>query len=386
MFRRIHRIAWAALAAMSLSACELVTYPPGGGGAHPDPAPVSLLWQQKARTLVTERGMSPPAAARLLAATGMAAMRAVEAVEAENGNGGRSRYEARRGAVAGASARVLAWFVPATVAELEAMVAAQGEMGPGDVHPHFTRGTELGRAAADAVLAQVATDGFTTPWSAPVPSGPGIWTPAAMPPGGGTLGGVRPWFLTSGSQFRPAPHPAYLSAAYDADLAEVVAIGASLTQQQRDLATSWAFSGGSSMPVGYWNELAAQYVAAAGVDEVTAAKVFALSSAAMFDALIACFEAKYHYWLLRPNQADPTLAPVFTVPNYPAYPSGHGSVSASAARVLAHFFPQHAAELNAKVEEAAMSRLYAGIHYRFDMTAARQMAEAVADWVIANAE
>jgi membrane-associated phospholipid phosphatase len=72
------------------------------------------------------------------------------------------------------------------------------------------------------------------------------------------------------------------------------------------------------------------------------------------------------------------------VPNYPAYPSGHGSVSGASARVLAHFFPAHTAELNALREEAAMSRIYVGIHYLFDMTAARSMAGAVADWVIAQ--
>jgi membrane-associated phospholipid phosphatase len=59
-------------------------------------------------------------------------------------------------------------------------------------------------------------------------------------------------------------------------------------------------------------------------------------------------------------------------------------VSAASARVLAHFFPDRAAALNALVEEAAMSRIYAGIHYFFDMTAARSMAEQVADWVIAQ--
>ena len=74
----------------------------------------------------------------------------------------------------------------------------------------------------------------------------------------------------------------------------------------------------------------------------------------------------------------------FAVPNYPAYPSGHGSVSSAAARVLAHYFPDRAAELNAQVEEAALSRIYAGIHYHFDMTAARTLGEAVADLALSR--
>jgi membrane-associated phospholipid phosphatase len=113
--------------------------------------------------------------------------------------------------------------------------------------------------------------------------------------------------------------------------------------------------------------------------------VFGLMGAAVFDAFIACFEAKYFYWTLRPHQAEPAVARAFTVPNYPSYPSGHGNVSGASARVLAHFFPHRAAALNTLVEEAAMSRIYAGIHYFFDMTAARTMSEAIADFVIERA-
>jgi hypothetical protein len=107
--------------------------------------------------------------------------------------------------------------------------------------------------------------------------------------------------------------------------------------------------------------------------------------AAIFDAMIACFEAKYFYWTLRPHQANPAITTTFAVPNYPAYPSGHGSVSGASARVLEHFFPARTAELTALVDDAAMSRIYAGIHYRFDMTSARDLSRAVADWTISQA-
>lgn len=411
----MHRIAVAFLATLlTTAACETPASGPvdvvepayyaaeaADPAAMPDmaaaQAPVSLEWQQKARALATQASMNPLAAARLLAATGMAAMRAVETVDAgtgavvvsSNGSGygpgGRSRYEARRGAVAGASARVLAGFFPAAATDLEAMVAAQGQAGPGGVHPDFTRGLAIGRAAGDMVMAHVASDGFTTPWNGTIPVGPGLWTTAVLPPGGAMLGQVKPWFMTSGSQFRPAPPPAFLSAGFNADLAQVTAIGAARTPEQIASANYWAFSGGSHMPTGYWNELAAAWVAEAGSDEAEAARLFGLMGAAVFDALIAAFEAKYHYWTLRPHQANPALTTVFNVPNYPAYPSGHGSLSAAATRVLAHFFPQRAAELETLRHEAAMSRVYAGIHYFFDMTAAKEMAEKVADHVIEQA-
>jgi membrane-associated phospholipid phosphatase len=397
---RLRIPAAAALAAVLFTSCDTGTTEPTPlslSSAVWQAAPVTLEWQQQARTLVAQRSMSPLAAGRLFAGTGLAAMRAVETVDASsgapagnNGNGfgpgGRSRYEARRGAVAGASARVLAWFVPTAAGDLEAKVAAQGEAGPGDVHPDFTRGVEIGRAAGDAVIAHLMSDGFTAPWTGTVPVGPGLWTTAVLPPAGVMLGHVTPWFMTSGDQFRPAPPPAYLSPAFNADLAEVSAIAASLTAPQRATALAWAYGGGTYTPVGYWNELASTYVAADGLDEAEAAKVFGVMGASVFDAMIAAFEAKYYYWTLRPHQANPAIVSVFPVPNYPAYPSGHGSVSGASAHVLAHFFPQHAAELDALRDDAAISRIYAGIHYFFDMTAARTTSEQVADMVIESVQ
>jgi hypothetical protein len=393
---RLHIPVAAALAAAVLTSCD-------PGPAEPllssvssvaiHAPPVTLEWQEQARTLVAQRNMSPLAAARLFAGTSLAAMHAVEAVDAStgapagtrangHGPGGRSRYEARRGAVAGASARALAWFVPTAATDLEALVAMQGVAGQGNVHPDFTRGVAIGQAAADDVIAHLMSDGFSAPWTGSIPVGPGLWTTTALPPAGVMFGQVTPWFMTSGHQFRPAPPPAYLSPAFNADLAEVSAIVAGLTPQQRATALGWAYGANTYTPLGYWNELAATYVAADGLDEAEAAEVFGLMSAAVADALIAAFEAKYHYWTLRPHQANPAIVSVFPVPNYPAYPSGHGSVSGASARVLAHFFPQRATELNTLVEDAAMSRIYAGIHYFFDMTVARTMSEQIADMVI----
>lgn len=380
-----------------LAACESAVTDP----VVPSPtviavtAPVTLEWQKTARDLVAQESMNPLAAARLFAAASMAAMNAVETVDARSeattegdgngyGPGGRSRYEARRGAVAGASAKVLAWFVPSAAASLQALVAQQGNAGPGGVHPQFKRGVDIGHAAANKVLAHVMSDGFTAPWTGTIPVGPGLWTTPTLPPGGVMLGQTKPWFLASGTQFRPAPPPAYLSPAFNADLDEVLTTRTNLSPAQLAIALGWAYGTGTYTPVGFWNELAATYVAADGLDEAAAARVFGLMGAAVFDALIACFEAKYYYWILRPHQANPAITTAFSVPNYPAYPSGHGSVSGASAHVLAHFFPARAAELTALREEAAMSRIYAGIHYRFDMTAARIMSEAVADWVLAE--
>lgn len=239
-------------------------------------------------------------------------------------------------------------------------------------------------AGAD-IIQHVMTDGFTATWSGSIPQGAGFWTTSTLPPAGVMLGDVTPYFIESNEQFRPAPRPAYLSPEFNADLAAVLAIRTNLTPQQNAIALKWRYGGGTYTPLGFWNELASTYVAAAGLDEAAAARVFGLMGASVFDAMITTLSAKYFYWTLRPHQANPAVTTSFAVPNYPAYPSGHGSVSAASARVLAHFFPNRGAELDALVQEAAISRVYAGIHYFFDMTAARSSAEAVADWVLQSA-
>jgi hypothetical protein len=97
-----------------------------------------------------------------------------------------------------------------------------------------------------------------------------------------------------------------------------------------------------------------------------AARILFLANAAVFDALISCFDAKYTYWLIRPIQADPTLVPLFTTPAHPSYPSAHSCISGAMTGVLAAEFPSERQELDALAQEAGMSRVIAGIHYLFD--------------------
>ena len=309
---------------------------------------------------------------------------AADAWAASYDAGGRARHEAQRGAVAGASARVLGFFFPTAADALELRVRANGEAGAGRTHPHFTRGVAAGRIAGDAMVERAKIDGFTKPWTGTVPVGEGMWIPSALPPGGATLGAVTPYFLSSNAQFRPAPPPAVGSPAFVADVAEVRAMTASITPEQLTFARYWDFPAGTPTPIGFWNRTASTYVAAYGLDERRATEVFALTQAAVFDALIGCWEAKYHYWTLRPSQADPAISLAFTLPNFPSYPSGHSCASASAGRVLAHFFPDRATELAGWVNDAGLSRMLAGIHYRFDVTAGQELGRAVADLAITH--
>jgi len=347
-------------------------------------SPSSPGWQNQARTLVGANNMSPLAAARVYAALSVAQYGAVMTVndsDADAEGGGRAALEASRGAVAGASAQVLSFFFPAAAVALEQRVVTEGEATPGDVHPHFTRGLSVGRAAGNAMVDRLKNDHFTTPWTGTVPTGPGKWI-ANGPPAGPTFGGVTPYFLTSGSQFRPPPPPAFGSPAFMTDLAEIKTISSTRTAAQREIALYWNFPTGTFTPIGYWNLTTANYIEANKLDERAATHAFALASAAMMDAAIGCWDAKYFYWMIRPPQADTSITLVFALPNHPSYPSGHSCTSAAAATVLAALFPDRAVELDGWVMEAGLSRMYAGIHYRFDINAGQQLGRAVGRWAV----
>ena len=359
------------------------------GTANPESAISAELlspqWQERSRGLVGSFSPSPIAAGRTYAALSIAQYRAVLAADEATGEdvsqGGRNRLETRRGAVSGASVQVLSFLYSGAATTLEQQVLADAVSTTGEVHPGFTRGVAIGRAIGDAMIAYLKTDGSAVPWPGTIPVGPGYWTSTGAP-AGANLGGVKPYLLTSTSQYRAPTPPAFGSAAFQTDLNELLTIAQGRTTQQIASAFFWAFLGATPTPLGYWNELAATYIEEAGLNERAATRVFALVHAAQFDAQLGCFESKYHYFYIRPHQAEPQLTTLFPVPNHPSYPSGHSCISASAARVLEHFFPAHSGELDVLVDEAGLSRMYAGIHYRFDIIAGKALGKAVAEWAI----
>jgi len=102
------------------------------------------------------------------------------------------------------------------------------------------------------------------------------------------------------------------------------------------------------------------------LNEIRSARVMALINTAMQDAGIACWDTKFYYMLPRPTEVDPNVTTATGIPNFPAFASGHSTFSAAGAEVLSYLFPDHAADLQAMAEEAANSRIYGCIHYRFD--------------------
>jgi membrane-associated phospholipid phosphatase len=115
-----------------------------------------------------------------------------------------------------------------------------------------------------------------------------------------------------------------------------------------------------------WIEIAHDLIARDRLDAPPAARVLALTSVAMADGFICCWDAKYTYWTERPITADPTLDTLIPTPPFPSYPSGHATISTAAATVLGHLFPDDASALLDQAEEAKNSRLWAGIHFPLD--------------------
>jgi hypothetical protein len=226
-------------------------------------------------------------------------------------------------------------------------------------------GRTLGEDVARRVIAWAPPFSFMGPWNGTIPTGPGMWYSApGIPPLGITLATSRGWLLDSASQFRPGPPPAYGSPVYQAAIEEVRRVARERSPEQTAIAQRW----NAVDPWAPWNETASAALRRHHVSDAQAARVLAVLNVAASDAVIACFEAKYHYWSIRPSQADTTirLADDVGLPNFPSYPSGHACSAGAFDAVLGHFFPQERAEFTRIAEEQAMSRLYGGIHYRFD--------------------
>jgi membrane-associated phospholipid phosphatase len=226
-------------------------------------------------------------------------------------------------------------------------------------------GRGLGEDVARRVIAWAPPFNLLAPWNGTIPTGPGMWYSApGVPPIGITLAKSRGWLLDSTSQFRPAPPPAYGSPVWQAAFEEVRRVARERTPAQTKIARKW----NDVDPWAPWNETASAAILRHHMSDAEAVRVFAVLNVAASDAVIACFEAKYHYWTIRPSQADTTLALADSVglPNFPSYPSGHACSAGAFDAVLRHFFPEDRAEFTRIAEEQAMSRLYGGIHYRFD--------------------
>jgi len=324
-------------------------------------------WNRRATELfgTTTLPNGQAAASRILTYLSIAQHRAALAAEASKDG---STHPSVSVAIGATSVVVLSQFYPLSAATLEtqfdADLAAQG--WPGRKNQDATSGEAVGRAVGAAVLAQAATDNYLAVVPPTQPPGPGKWAPLPNPVR--SLFGVRPFFLTSADQIRPGPPPAFGSAEYLAALAEIRGISDARTTEQVSIAQTWAF-GAAPFTAGAENLIADRLLAEHHRSEKDAARILAYANAAAFDAQIACWDAKFFYYFIRPTQADPAITVAVPLPNHPSYPSGHACITGAIMSVLMDAFPSERDRLEEIIEIAGLSRMYGGIHYRFDIDA-----------------
>jgi PAP2 superfamily len=335
----------------------------------------AVRWNHFSQTLIGTNRPSQNAAWRIMAYVTLSQHASVEIV-ARVRDVTRARM---RGAVAGGSAPVLIYAFPTDSALIESQVRAEEAMLPEAQREAFRRAETVGRAIAARLVVRARDDGFNAPWTGTVPVGPGKWSSLAVPPTPPFLplgGQIRPFFMQSGSQFRPDAPPEFDSPEFRASLGEVRRFWETRTPQQDSIAKYWAVPTGGLI-VGNWNTAAVELITRARVGERAATHVLALMNTAGQDALIACHDAKYTFWLIRPSGADTAIRTSVGVPNHPSYPSNHACISGTSAAILGNFFPDDRERLKVRANEASISRLYGGLHYRFDADAGLRIAAKV---------
>jgi hypothetical protein len=378
-----------------------------------DRADAVINWNATALRAVWNAAASPTHSSRVYAMVSVAVYDAVNAITpiAEMypipGLTGKPGPQASAEAAAIAAAdTVLRSLYPAQAALLDAEYAFTLASVPSG--PARAQGLAWGQKVAQALLAWRAADDVrpTVPEYTPAPPGgpPGEYqlTPGATFALTPQWGQQTTWALTSGDQFLSPPPPALDSPRYAADFNEVKAVGVLnspvRTADQTEFAHFWAgVPGNSAAPPGHINEIAARVALLEDLSLAENARLFALLNIGLADAAINCWEAKYVYDLWRPATAitdprardinprtttDPGWVPQWQSPPFPTYTSGHSTFSATGAAILTSLFgPNYRFTLGSDdmpgvarsfdsfldaAEEAADSRLYGGIHFRFD--------------------
>jgi hypothetical protein len=216
---------------------------------------------------------------------------------------------------------------------------------------------------------------------------------------------IRTLVLDSASECRAKNPPFYdpknKNSAFYKDMMEVKMVGDSLTEEQKHIADFWddnpfkmnvaghvMFATKKFSPPGHWMNIVGIGAKAAGADFNTTVSGYTLTAIALFDAFISCWEGKYIFNYVRPETAinllvDPEWRPYIQTPPFPSFPSGHATASSAAAEAMSSIFGDNLAFTDTSLlefgipnreiksfrqasEEAALSRMYGGIHYRFD--------------------
>ncbi len=288
---------------------------------------------------------------------------------------GLSTFPSEQAAIAGAASTALTYLFPEEPAERIVALgtdAANACLQAGaNYRSDVAAGLALGRAVGERAVSRGKADGSERDWDGSrAHSGEGSWAatppryiPEPLEPMAGTW---KTWAVRDAAALRPPPPPVWGTAVWRAELDAVRQATARRTPQQAEAALFWAGNDGTVTPAGIWLEIARDLIRRDRLDTPQAARVLAMTSIAMADAFVCCWDAKYTYWIARPIQGDVRLDVLFPTPPFPSYTSGHATISGAAAAVLGGLFPSDAHDLDARAVEAKNSRLWAGFHYPID--------------------
>ncbi|MEZ4821245.1 MAG: vanadium-dependent haloperoxidase [Ignavibacteria bacterium] len=262
----------------------------------------------------------------------------------------------------------------------------------------FSRSKIFGENIASAIYNWSVTDGGnegqlhnTDPGYVP-PAGTGYWVPT--PPSNAPAvqpywGNNRPFITANVNECQPGPHAPFSTSntsLFYTQALEVYSTSNKLTEEQETIALFWADDGGTYTPPGHSVAILMQLLNTGNYRLDFSAASLAKIGIAVSDAFISCWKGKFTYNLLRPityirNYIDPSWSPFVTTPAFPEYASGHSTQSGASAQVLSDilgynysftdythtgdgFAPRSFNSFFDFADEAAISRLYGGIHYR----------------------
>ena len=387
-------------------------------------ADVITDWNTAALYAIRSDRTPPPEAARALAILHLAMFDAVNGIERTHTPylvaSGVPASASTEAAASAAAHRVLVALFAESRSSFDALHASV--LGTLPVTLHRARGGAWGEYVAEQILAARLNDNSDAVVPPPSGSGPGVWVPTPplfapylLP----QWGSVAPFAMPTGAHFRPLGPPALESAEYAGDYNEVKAYGSvastARTPDQTQTALFWADGAGTETPAGHWNSIAQDVAAARGNTMAENARLFALLNAAIADAAICAWEAKYQFNNWRPVTAirngdadgnaatapDPLWTPLLVTPPFPDYVSGHSTFSATAARVLALFYGtdqvaftigsdflpgvrRSFTSFSAAAIEAALSRVYGGIHFRSASADGMTAGGEIGDWAFTH--
>ncbi|WPP52782.1 phosphatase PAP2 family protein [Catalinimonas niigatensis] len=196
------------------------------------------------------------------------------------------------------------------------------------------------------------------------------------------FGKVKMWSVPTVEEVRPIPPPAPGSAEFQENVKELKYFADNMKNEWRRMANYWQDGLGTYTPPGHWNKIAKDCIVRRNLNPLRTARTFAYMNMAIMDAGISCWDAKYYYHYPRPIQTIPGYKTIAGTPNFPSYTSGHSAFSAAGAEVLSYLFPDEITQCTEWALEAAESRIYGGIHYRFDAEVGTDQGKKVAQYTI----